>query len=79
MKTTTFSESEYDTYIGWKNRGHQVMKGEHSEPNHLGERVFHVDQTRKINHLDREYRKRYHNSEDPWDFMDDLMYGFDFH
>lgn len=53
------TESQYDTYVGWKNRERQVMKGEHSEVNHLGERVFHVNQTSPVYKLGRRDRFSY--------------------
>ena len=53
------NESQYDTYVGWKNRGRQVLKGEHSVVNHLGERVFHENQTAEISRIGRRDRFSY--------------------
>lgn len=72
------NESQYDTYTGWKNRGRQVLKGEHSVVNHLGERVFHENQTAEISRIGHRDRFSYPGGkrivDDEWTDEDDDMF-----
>ena len=74
---TKKNESQYDTYTGWKNRGRQVLKGEHSVVNHLGERVFHENQTAEISRIGHRDRFSYPGgkriiSTDDWDDQEEM-------